>query len=42
LKAKKDVMDKNILYNTIVQDFPKSISNVFVDSCLELFEDIAY
>lgn len=40
LKMKKDVMNKNVLYEEVVKSSPKNISAVFVDSCLELFNDI--
>lgn len=44
LKKKKNVMEKNTLYNTIITNLSLSgqVSSVFVDSCLKLFEDIVY
>ena len=41
LKKKKDVMDKVALYETIIETLDeKNMSLTFVDSVLDLFEDI--
>lgn len=42
LKRKKDVINKNVLYETVVNNLWGNISIVFVDSCLDLFDDIVY
>lgn len=41
LKKKKDVMEKTALYEMIAENLAeKHLSLVFIDSCLELFDDI--
>ena len=41
LKKKKDVMDKNSLYSIVLENLKEeNLSIVFIDSTLELFEDI--
>lgn len=41
LKKKKDVMDKTALYEMVAENLSdKKLSLSFIDSCLELFEDI--
>lgn len=41
LKKKKDVMDRTVLYDLIdINLADKKLSTIFIDSCLELFDDI--
>lgn len=42
LKKKKDVMNKNLVYDTILSNLWKEYSITFIDSCLRLFEDLVY
>lgn len=42
LKKKKDVVSKNYLFENIISSLKKDISITFIDSCLELFDDIVY
>jgi len=42
LKKKKDVVNKNYLFENIITSIKKDISVTFIDSSLELFDDIVY
>lgn len=42
LKKKKDVIDKNTLFENILNNLPEAKNITFIDSSLELFEDIVY
>jgi len=42
LKKKKDVVNKNYLFENIITGLKKDISITFIDSSLELFDDIVY
>ncbi|MDD2907778.1 MAG: sigma factor-like helix-turn-helix DNA-binding protein [Candidatus Gracilibacteria bacterium] len=42
LKKKKDVVSKNALFENILTNLNKKVSIPFIDSCLELFDDIVY
>lgn len=42
LKKKKDVINKNTLFENILANISEAKNIVFIDSCLELFEDIVY
>lgn len=42
LKKKKDVITKNALFENIISNINKDVPITFIDSCLELFDDIVY
>jgi hypothetical protein len=41
-KRRKDVMSKTALYEAIAERIASRASMVFIDACLNLFEDIVY
>lgn len=42
LKKKKDVIDKTLLFENINENLDRKLNLTFIDSCLELFDDIVY